>query len=129
MSEKILVVDDSGMSRRILRRILEGAGYSVVEADDGMSAMERFHLEKPDLTLLDMVMKGMGGLEVLEKLRAMDADARILVATADIQSTTREMAESAGAMGVICKPFSSGNVMSAVKSALASEGGVRNVAH
>jgi two-component system, chemotaxis family, chemotaxis protein CheY len=126
MKEKIMIVDDSGLSRRVLRRILETVGYAVVEADDGMSALERFYLEKPDLTLLDMVMKGMTGLEVLEKLRTMDPAARILVATADIQSSTKQLAEASGAIGVICKPFSAENVLIAVKAALA-KGEVTNV--
>jgi CheY-like chemotaxis protein len=69
MSAKIMVVDDSAMSRRTMRRILEGAGHSVVEAEEGMAALELYFLEKPDLVFLDLVMKGMYGLEVLEKLR------------------------------------------------------------
>ena len=128
MSDKILVVDDSGMSRRVLRRILESEGYSVVEAEDGMKALEMFYLEKPLLVMLDMVMKGMYGLEVLEKLRSVDPDARVVVATADIQSTTRDLVTAAGATGIISKPFSSGGVLSAVKAAL-EKGGVPDGTH
>ena len=65
---KVLIVDDSALSRRTLRRILESAGYEVVEADDGMTALEVYFLEKPNLVLLDLVMKGMYGLDVLVKL-------------------------------------------------------------
>ncbi|HSE97204.1 MAG TPA: response regulator, partial [Blastocatellia bacterium] len=50
---KILVVDDSGMSRRSLRRMLEGDGHQVIEAEDGISALENYFLEKPDLVMLD----------------------------------------------------------------------------
>ena len=128
MNEKILVVDDSGMSRRVLRRILESESYTVVEAADGMAALELFYLEKPALVMLDMVMKGMYGLEVLERLRSINPDVVVLVATADIQSTTREMVEAAGAAGMVTKPFSSGSVLPAVKSAL-KKGGVEHVAH
>ena len=56
MSGKILIVDDSALSRRTLRRILESAGYEAVEADDGMAALEMYFLEKPGLVLLDLVM-------------------------------------------------------------------------
>ena len=59
MSAKILLVDDSGLARRSTRRILEGAGYTVVEAEDGHSALEQFAVERPDLVLLDLLMKGM----------------------------------------------------------------------
>ena len=79
MSAKVLLVDDSGLARRSTRRILEGAGYIVVEAEDGLSALERYSLEKPDVVLLDLVMKGMYGLEVLTKLRELDPTARVIV--------------------------------------------------
>ena len=105
MSGKILIVDDSALSRRTLRRILESAGYDVVEANEGMAALEAYFLEKPDLVLLDLVMKGMYGLDVLVKLREMDQQARVVVASADIQSSTRKMVDEAGALGFINKPF------------------------
>ena len=119
MSGKILIVDDSALSRRTLRRILESAGYEVVEADDGMAALEMYFLEKPGMVLLDLVMKGMYGLDVLVKLREMDQEARVVVASADIQSSTRKMVDEAGALGFVNKPFVSEQVVAAVKAALA----------
>jgi two-component system chemotaxis response regulator CheY len=121
MSAKILVVDDSALSRRTMRRILETAGHNVIEADEGMAALESYFLEKPDLVFLDLVMKGMYGLDVLEKLREMDKDARVVVASADIQSSTRKMVEEAGARAFINKPFVAAQVLAAVDAAL--EGG------
>ncbi|HZI49399.1 MAG TPA: response regulator, partial [Pyrinomonadaceae bacterium] len=105
MSEKILIVDDSALSRRTMRKILESAGYEAVEADDGMTALELYFLEKPNLVLLDLVMKGMYGLDVLVKLREMDPKALVVVASADIQSSTRQMVDEAGALAFINKPF------------------------
>ena len=119
MSQKILIVDDSALSRRTLRRILETAGYEVVEADDGMTALELYFLEKPSLVLLDLVMKGMYGLDVLVKLREMDPKALVVVASADIQSSTRKMVDEAGALAFINKPFVSEQVIAAVEAALA----------
>jgi two-component system chemotaxis response regulator CheY len=119
MSGKILIVDDSALSRRTLRRILESAGYEVVEAGDGMAALEMYFLEKPGMVLLDLVMKGMYGLDVLVKLREMDHEARVVVASADIQSSTRKMVDEAGALGFVNKPFVSEQVVAAVKAALA----------
>lgn len=119
MSQKILIVDDSALSRRTLRRILESAGYEVVEADDGMTALELYFLEKPVLVLLDLVMKGMYGLDVLVKLREMDPKALVVVASADIQSSTRKMVDEAGALAFINKPFVSEQVIAAVEAALA----------
>src|SRR5688572_9832509 len=97
MNSKILVVDDSGMARRRTRTILEGAGYEVVEAADGMAALENYAVAKPDLVLLDLVMKGMYGLDVLTKLREMDGDARVIVVSADVQTSSRTTAAEAGA--------------------------------
>ena len=119
MNPKILIVDDSALSRRTLRRILESAGYEAVEADDGMTALEIYFLEKPGLVLLDLVMKGMYGVDVLLKLREMDPQARVVVASADIQSSTRQMVDEAGALGFINKPFVPEQVIAAVESALA----------
>jgi two-component system chemotaxis response regulator CheY len=116
---KILIVDDSALSRRTLRRILEAANYEVIEADDGMTALEAYFLEKPNLVLLDLVMKGMYGLEVLVKLREMDPKVRVVVASADIQSSTRTMVDEAGALGFINKPFVAEQVITAVEAALA----------
>jgi len=122
MTQKILIVDDSALSRRTLRRICETAGYEVVEANDGMTALEVYFLEKPSLVLLDLVMKGMYGLDVLVKLREMDPKALVVVASADIQSSTRTMVDEAGALGFINKPFMSEQVIAAVKLGLV-EGG------
>jgi two-component system chemotaxis response regulator CheY len=119
MTQKILIVDDSALSRRTLRRILESAGYEIVEADDGMTALEVYFLEKPSLVLLDLVMKGMYGLDVLAKLREMDPKALVVVASADIQSSTRKMSEEAGSLAFINKPFVSEQVIAAVEAALA----------
>ena len=119
MSRKILIVDDSALSRRTMRRILESGGYEVVEADDGMTALEVYFLEKPSLVLLDLVMKGMYGIDVLVKLREMDPKAMVVVASADIQSSTRAMVDEAGALAFINKPFVSEQVLAAVETALA----------
>ncbi|MCP4515502.1 MAG: response regulator, partial [Delftia sp.] len=63
---RILVVDDSGLARRMLRKKLEPQGHEVSEAPDGSSALEFYFLEKPDLVFLDLTMAEMHGLEVLE---------------------------------------------------------------
>ena len=115
---KILVVDDSNMSRRILRRMLESAGHQVLEAQDGMTGIEQYSLHQPDLVLLDLTMPKMHGLEVLEKLREMDEQARVVIATADVQRATRTMVEAAGARGYIAKPFATAKVLQAVNRVL-----------
>jgi two-component system, chemotaxis family, chemotaxis protein CheY len=118
MSGKILLVDDSGLARRSTRRVLEQAGYTVVEAEDGLSALERFALEKPDVVLLDLVMTGMYGLDVLSKLRELDPAARVIVMTADIQTSSRELVQSAGAAGFLNKPAPAAAVVEMVEQVL-----------
>ena len=118
MTAKILLVDDSGLTRRSVRQILESAGYGVVEAEDGMVALERYFLEKPDLVLLDLVMAGMSGLDVLAKLQELDRDVRVIVVSADVQESSREMAEAGGAVGFVIKPVERTGLLRAVAAAL-----------
>jgi two-component system chemotaxis response regulator CheY len=117
-AEKILLVDDSAMARRAARQILESAGYAVAEAEDGLIALERYFLEKPDLVLLDLVMKGMNGLDVLKKLTEMDGRVRVIVVSADVQDSSRELAESGGAAGFLNKPIDRETLLSAVSKTL-----------
>jgi two-component system, chemotaxis family, chemotaxis protein CheY len=118
MRSKVLVVDDSGLARRSTRRVLELAGYQVVEAEDGLSALERYFVEKPAVVLLDLVMRGMYGLDVLEKLRQMDPAARVVVISADIQTSSRDMVSAAGASGFLNKPARAEDIVAAVEQAL-----------
>jgi two-component system chemotaxis response regulator CheY len=120
---KVLVVDDSALSRRVSRRILESAGHSVVDVADGLTALERYSLDKPDLVLLDVTMAEMDGLEVLRQLRAMDGGAIVVMATADVQNSTRALAETGGASGFVVKPFNAEAVLQAVGAALLGQGG------
>jgi two-component system, chemotaxis family, chemotaxis protein CheY len=115
---KILLVDDSGLSRRILRRILDPAGYEVVEAEDGIGALERYYLDRPDVVMLDMTMTGMHGLDVLAQLRQMDPQVSVIVATADIQDSSRQLAVAGGAKRFLTKPFSPQQVLDAVRAVL-----------
>lgn len=115
---KILIVDDSNLSRRMIRRILEPVGYEVIEAADGFAALEQYSLEKPDLVMLDLTMEGMHGLEVLSSLRRMHPEVRAIVATADIQNTTQRLVREAGAAAFIAKPFDEEMVLETVRKVL-----------
>ena len=121
MKKKILVVDDSSMSRRMMRRIVESAGHEVFEAEEGAAGLEKYFLERPDVVFLDLTMKDMYGLDVLKKLREMDPEARVIVASADIQETTKDMVKSAGANAYINKPLSPEKVLQALDAVLNEE--------
>jgi len=118
MKPKVLIVDDSALSRRTLRQILEPAGYAVEEAADGLIALELYSLDRPDVVLLDLVMKGMYGLEVLIKLRELDANARVVVVSADIQTSSHTLVEEAGARAFVNKPFDKADILNAMTSVL-----------
>jgi two-component system, chemotaxis family, chemotaxis protein CheY len=118
MTAKVLLVDDSALARRSTRRILEQAGYSVVEAEDGMSALERYFVEQPEAVVLDLVMKGMYGLDVLARLREMDPGARVIVLSADIQISSRQLVEDGGAAGFLNKPVDGPQLLGLLASIL-----------
>ena len=119
MNAKVLIVDDSALTRRSLRQILETAGCEVVEAENGLDALERYFLDKPDVVLLDLVMRGMYGLDVLQKIRELGPRARIVVVSADIQTSSQDLAGEAGAAAFINKPFDKSDILSALDTALA----------
>ena len=121
MSAKILVVDDSGLARRMTRQYLEEQGHSVEEAIDGPQALERYVLNRHDVVVLDMVMHGMYGLEVLTKLRELNPDLPVIVVTADIQKSTRDQVKTAGAAAIINKPLQRDELTVVLGKVLAGE--------
>ncbi len=121
MNSKVLIVDDSSLARRTARTMLEELGHSVEEASDGAQALERYYLQQPDLVVLDMVMSGMYGLEVLAKILELNPKARVIVITADIQESTKEQVRAAGAAGFINKPLSRQKLSQTITTVL--EGG------
>ncbi len=121
MSPRVLVVDDSGLARRRARAILESAGFEVLEAEDGMAALERYFVDKPDVVLLDLVMKGMYGLDVLARLKEMDPTAKVIVVSADVQTSSHELVAQGGAAGFLVKPVDASEVLTLVKSTLGEQ--------
>lgn len=115
---KILIVDDSSLSRRILRTILAAEEHEIIEASDGLVGIETYVMEQPDLVLLDLAMPGMPGDEVLEKIRELNQQAQVIIATADLQNLTKTKVLTAGAVGFVNKPFSRAKVLEAVNLVL-----------
>jgi two-component system chemotaxis response regulator CheY len=101
---KIMIVDDSAYARRVHRAMLERAGHSIVEASTGMGAIESFSLERPDIVVLDLSMDDIGGVEVLRTLRELDADACVVVVSADVQRSTAASVLAGGAQRFLAKP-------------------------
>src|SRR5919112_1705101 len=94
----IMIADDSSYTRRTHRRILESDGHVVHEAPTGLAAIEGYFVHRPDLVLLDLTMEDMSGFDVLEKLRALDAAARVIVVSADVQRSTATLVAESGAV-------------------------------
>lgn len=115
---KILIIDDSSLSRRLMRVILEEDSHEVIEASEGFSALELFILEKPALVMLDLTMPGINGFEVLRQLKSINPEVKVIVASADVQSLTRKQVFDEGADGFINKPFVSREVTDLVKKLL-----------
>jgi two-component system chemotaxis response regulator CheY len=114
----VLVVDDSGYARRLLRQTLEAGGHAVIEAASGMAGLEAYAVHAPDVVLLDLTMEDVGGLEVLERLREIDPRARVIVVSADIQRATGRQVAEAGAFRFLAKPADAEDVLDAVNAAL-----------
>ena len=102
-----LVVDDSGVVRKVARRILEELGFTCEEAADGQLAYEFCSKKMPEAILLDWNMPVMSGIEFLEKLRAMPSgnDPKVVFCTTENDMSHIQRAITAGANEYIMKPF------------------------
>lgn len=115
----IMIVDDSAYTRRTHRRILESEGHVVVEAASGMAAIEGYFVQRPDLMILDLTMEDMTGLDVLARLRELNAGARVIVVSADVQRSTAQLVADAGALRFVGKPVSPEELLRTVRELLA----------
>jgi DNA-binding response OmpR family regulator len=116
-SPLVLVVDDEAPIREIVRRYLNADGIDVVEAADGPNAIEQFNTHRPDAVVLDVMLPGFDGLEVLRQIRA-TSDAYVLMLTARTEETDRLVGLSVGADDYVTKPFSPRELTARVKALL-----------
>lgn len=106
MNKTILIVDDEMPTRTLLRIMLQGAGYTTHEAEDGEEALAAVAQSPPDAILLDVMMPKLDGFAVCTQLRAAKetADLPILMLTADTNSMTAHKGMEAGATMFLTKP-------------------------
>ncbi len=117
MTKKILVVDDEPKILQVVTGYLEQAGFQVVTARDGPTALSIFRHEKPDLVILDLMLPGMDGLEVCQIIRR-ESGVPIIMLTARAEEVDRLIGLEMGADDYVVKPFSPREVVARVRAVL-----------
>ena len=123
MGGKILVAEDDPEARELLLLLLEGGEYSLLEAADGMEALDLLRTEQPDLLITDIVMPRMDGYELVRRLRQDDrtANTSVIFCSASYhEREVREMARSLGVQSTLAKPFDLKAVRTTVDAAFAA---------
>jgi len=119
-SQTILAVDDSASMRQMVRYTLEGAGYKVLQASDGVEALELAKHGVADLVLTDVNMPRMDGIELVRELRALSTYKFVpmLVLTTESGQETKMRGKQAGATGWIVKPFNPDQLLATIARVL-----------
>lgn len=112
---KILIVDDSRTSRRILRNLLIEEGYDVVEAENGEEGVQKYKEENPDMVTMDITMPVKDGLEALKEIKDFDSAAKVIMVTAAGQESKVMEAVKLGAAEFVTKPFEKEKIVDTVR--------------
>ncbi len=118
MEKKVLIVDDEERVVRSVKGVLEDEGFRVAEAKSGEEAIEVFQREKPDVTLLDIWMPGMDGIEVLKRFKGMASDCQVIMISGHATISTAMAAVKLGAFDFIEKPISLDILLMTIRRAL-----------
>lgn len=117
MSKKVLAVDDSKTMRDMVSFTLRGAGYDVVEANDGEDALSKLGGDSVNLVITDINMPRLDGIGLIKKLRADPSykSTPILVLTTESEGSKKDEGRQAGATGWIVKPFDPDQLLKVVQ--------------
>ena len=116
MAKSILICDDAAFMRMMIKDILVKNGYNIAgEAENGVKAVEKYQETKPDLVLMDITMPEMDGIQALKKIKAIDANASVVMCSAMGQQAMVIEAIQSGAKDFIVKPFQADRVLEAVQ--------------
>ncbi|WP_042332686.1 response regulator [Desulfosporosinus orientis] len=114
-----MIVDDAAFMRMMLKEILTKNGFDVVgEAENGAMALEKYKELQPNLTIMDITMPEMDGLQAVKEIRKFDSNARIIMCSAMGQQSMVIEAIQSGAKDFVVKPFQAERVVEAVTKAL-----------
>jgi DNA-binding NtrC family response regulator len=116
--QNVLVVEDEELMRSILRQLLEGAGYEVFTADSAEAALEIFPSRDFAVTLTDIKMSGMDGLELLDRIKTIDEEALVIVMTAYSSVDSAIAALRKGVYDYVTKPFVNEDLLQRIKNAI-----------
>lgn len=117
MEENILIADDEKKMVRLIRTCLEQEGYFTIEAYDGMTALELFREQKPDLVVLDVMMPRLDGLEFCRQVRE-NSRTPIIIISAKSEETDKLVGLDLGADDYITKPFSMRELVARIRALL-----------
>ena len=125
MGKQVLLVEDEENIAEAIRFILSRDGWQVVHLAEGLGAAARVAELMPDVVILDHMLPGASGLEILAELRARPATAHlpVLMLTAKGQPRDREAAERAGADRFLAKPFANADILAEVRALAAGAAG------
>lgn len=113
---KILIADDASFMRLMIRQVLSRQNHTeIIEADNGHTAVELYKKTKPDLTLMDITMPKLDGLEALTLILSFDPKAKVVMCSAIAQEGMVKEALKRGALDFVVKPFRPDDLLRAVK--------------
>lgn len=115
---KILIAEDDANTRGALKEVLEGEGFTVVSATNGVEAVDLFRQQKPDFICLDVMMPGMNGYEVCKHIRKLDEKVPILFLTAKAEEIDTVLGLELGADDYMTKPFGIKEVLARIRAIL-----------
>lgn len=119
LSARVLLVDDAAFMRMMLKDVLTKNQIEVIgEAENGTMAIEKYMELKPDLTIMDITMPEMDGIQAVKEIRKRDPQAKIIMCSAMGQQAMVIEAIQSGAKDFVVKPFQPDRVLEAVKKAL-----------
>jgi CheY-like chemotaxis protein len=123
MTATVLIIDDEIHIRRLTARMLEMAGYQVLEAASGAQALSLLEETRPDVITCDITMPGMNGFEVLEALKSQPdtAEIPVIILTAAGEEKDADRATALGAADYVTKPFGTINLVETIERQLGAD--------
>lgn len=123
MGKRVLLIEDEPNIIEAISFILSRDGWDVDTHANGTDAVAKVHMKNPDLVILDVMLPGKSGFDILKELRAAEptADLPVLMLTARGQNKDRETAEALGASRFMTKPFSNAEVLDSVRALVGEE--------